>query len=79
MQCFINDENKGCGAKGLDFNSGWNWTPINHLWLTLSKTSGRTLSGDIPEKWKPFSSKSLVYDKSTSYLCRCLSEISSEL
>jgi hypothetical protein len=26
----IKDENKGCGAKGLDLNSGWNCTPINH-------------------------------------------------
>ena len=29
----INDENKGCGNKGLDLNSGWNWTPINHGWF----------------------------------------------
>ena len=20
----------GCGAKGFDFSSGWNWTPMNH-------------------------------------------------
>lgn len=22
--------NSGCGAKGFDFSSGWNWTPMNH-------------------------------------------------
>ena len=21
--------NRGCGAKGFDFSSGWNWTPMN--------------------------------------------------
>ena len=46
----INDENKGCGAKGLDLNSGWNWTAINHGWFFSSIISGNFLSGDNPEK-----------------------------
>src|SRR6185437_10354165 len=25
----MNDVNSGCGASGRDFNSGWNWTPMN--------------------------------------------------
>ena len=30
IDAFMKDTNNGCGARGLDFNSGWNWTPINH-------------------------------------------------
>jgi len=26
-QALINSLNKGCGRKGLDLNSGWNWVP----------------------------------------------------
>ena len=26
----IKPTNKGCGAKGFDFSSGWNCTPMNH-------------------------------------------------
>ena len=25
----MKEVNRGCGAKGLDFSSGWNWTPMN--------------------------------------------------
>ena len=48
----INDENKGCGDKGLDLNSGWYWTPINHGWFLISTISGSFPSGDIPENIK---------------------------
>ena len=46
----VKEENKGCGDKGLDLNSGWNWTPINQGWLFNSIISGNLLSGDNPEK-----------------------------
>ena len=49
----IKDENRGWGSKGLDFNSGWNWTPTNQGWSGISNISGRELSGDIPEKISP--------------------------
>ena len=45
----INEENKGCGFKGLDLNSGWNCTPMNHGWFFNSTISGNLLSGEIPE------------------------------
>ena len=54
FDALINDENKGWGAKGLDLNSGWNWTPINHGWFFNSIISGNLLSGDKPEKINPF-------------------------
>ena len=25
----MNEANRGCGSKGRDFSSGWNWTPTN--------------------------------------------------
>jgi hypothetical protein len=28
----MKDENSGCGAKGRDFSSGWNCTPMNAGW-----------------------------------------------
>ena len=42
-------------VKGLDLNSGWNWTPINHGWFLSSIISGSLLSGDKPENINPFS------------------------
>ena len=71
----IKEENNGCGVKGLDLNSGWNWTPINHGWSFNSIISGKDPSGDKAEKIKPFFSKSFLYLTLTSYLCLCLSFI----
>src|SRR5579864_5761482 len=30
MAARINAAKSGCGARGLDLNSGWNWQPTNH-------------------------------------------------
>ena len=76
---FINDENKGCGDKGLDLNSGWNWTPINQGWFFNSIISGSLLSGDIPEKINPLFSNWSLRLLLTSYLCLCLSFIDLDL
>ena len=43
----------GWGAKGFDFSSGWNWTPMNHGWPGISTISGRRPSGERPEKRSP--------------------------
>ncbi len=32
--------NRGCGAKGRLFSSGWNWTPTNQGWSSRSTISG---------------------------------------
>ena len=72
---WIKEENNGWGSKGLDFNSGWNWTPTNHGWVSISKISGSKLSGDVPEKIKPFFVKSELNLLLTSYLCLCRYEI----
>ncbi len=45
--------NSGCGAKGLDFSSGWNWTPMNQGWSFPSTISGSWPSGLMPEKIRP--------------------------
>ena len=50
---FINETNNGCGVKGLDFNSGWNCTPINQLWLGNSIISTKSVSGFLPHKTIP--------------------------
>ena len=57
----INDENNGWGEKGLDLNSGWNWTPINQGWFFNSIISGSVPSGDNAEKISPFFSISILY------------------
>ena len=75
----MNDENRGCGAKGLDLNSGWNWTPINHGWFSSSIVSGNDPSGESPEKIKPFFSNLDLKVLFTSYLCLCLSLIKLDL
>ena len=46
-------ENSGCGSKGLDFSSGWNWTPMNHGWPSSSTISGSLPSGDRPAILSP--------------------------
>ena len=45
--------NRGCGAIGRDFSSGWNCTPTNQGWPGSSIISGRRPSGDMPEKRRP--------------------------
>src|SRR5208283_2056591 len=50
---WMNEVNSGCGSNGLDFNSGWNCTPMNHGWSGRSTISGRTPSGDMPENTMP--------------------------
>ena len=42
----MNETKSGCGSCGLDFNSGWNCTPINQSSFLLSNTSGKILIGD---------------------------------
>ena len=56
LDCFkaalIKSANNGCGENGLDFNSGWNCTPINQGWFVISIISGKEPSGETPEKIK---------------------------
>src|SRR5690606_24096817 len=40
--------NNGWGSKGLDFSSGWNWTPMNQGWSGRSTISGSSPSGLMP-------------------------------
>src|SRR5690606_38020310 len=48
--------NSGWGSNGLDFSSGWNWTPTNQGWSGISTISGSWPSGDMPENSSPASS-----------------------
>ena len=48
--------NRGWGAKGRDFSSGWYYTPMNHGWSSRSTVSGSTPSGDRPAIFSPVAS-----------------------
>ena len=45
----MKETKRGWGFWGLDLSSGWNCTPINHLWLFDSIISGSKLSVDMTE------------------------------
>ena len=50
----------GCGARGRERNSGWNWQATNHGCWRNSTTSASVPSGDVPEMTRPcFSISSL--------------------
>src|SRR5205085_7459669 len=63
---WINDANSGCGSNGRDFSSGWNCTPMNQGWSSYSTISGKTPSGDRPEKRRPCCSSRSLYAVLTS-------------
>src|SRR6266540_3062298 len=66
----------GWQAKGLDFNSGWNWQPRNQGWSSCSSMISTNLrSGDIPVNDIPASFNAGRYSWLTSYRCRCRSEM----
>ena len=48
--------NSGCGASGLDLNSGWYCTATNHGWSGSSAISTNFPSGVLPETTRPWSS-----------------------
>ncbi len=51
-RCFkaaaMKDVKSGCGLRGVDLNSGWNWQPRNQGWSLSSTISTSSPSGDIP-------------------------------
>src|SRR6056297_1394211 len=76
---FTNPLNKGWGLVGLDLNSGWNWHPTYQGWSSISTISTSLSSGDSPVIFIPFSWYCFLYSLLNSYLCLCLSYISSSL
>ena len=52
--------NSGCGSKGRDFSSGWNWTPMNQGWSGYSTVSGKSPSGERPVVITPLDEELLL-------------------
>ena len=57
FQVNLNVEKIGWGSKGLDFSSGWNWTPKKNGWLDNSTISGSMPSLENAENVMPFLSR----------------------